>query len=160
MGKSTLEPPLRWDRWQIKLKLAIMAKEGISIDILLGDPPDKVTLPPEPIHEDEVENSTAQSERDRRTRNEQLKNLWLNRCQKIELVGILCGEKPWKYCDNKAVSLTYLSLGMEGRRIFGSQEPNIQIGRVTTKVLWESLDRVFTKKRHITFDCYTFLTRK
>ena len=27
--KPTLEPPLRWDRWQIMLKLAIMAKEGI-----------------------------------------------------------------------------------------------------------------------------------
>ena len=132
--KPTLEPPLRWDRWQIMLKLAIMAKQGISIDILLKDPPDKVILPPEPIYEDHLKNSTSQSERDRRTRNEQLKNSWLNRCPKIELVIILCGEKPWKYCDNKAVSLTYLSLGMEGRRIFGSQEPNIQIDRVTTKI--------------------------
>ena len=139
------------------LKLAIMAKKGISIDILLGDPPDKVILP---IYEADVENSTAQSERDRRIRNEQLKNSWLNHCQKIELVGILCGEKPWKYCDNKAVSLTHLTLGMEGRRIIGSQEPNIQIDRVTTKTLWESLDRVFTKQRNITFDRYTFLTRK
>ena len=49
---------------------------------------------------------------------------------------------------------------MEGRRIFGSQEPNIQIGQVTPKALWESLDRVFTKQRNITFDRYTFLTRK
>ena len=46
--KPTLEPPLGWDRWQIMLKLAIMAKEGISINILLEDPPDKVILPPEP----------------------------------------------------------------------------------------------------------------
>ena len=58
------------------------------------------------------------------------------------------------------VSLTYLSLGMEGRRIFGSQEPNILIDRVITKDLLESLDRVFTKQRNITFDRYTFLTRK
>ena len=36
--KPTLEPPLRWDRCQIMLKLAIMAKEGILIDILLEDP--------------------------------------------------------------------------------------------------------------------------
>ena len=49
---------------------------------------------------------------------------------------------------------------MEGRRIFGSQEPNIQIDQVTTKNLWECLDRVFTKQRNITFDRYTFLTRK
>ena len=137
-----------------------MAKESISIDILLGDPPEKFILPPEPIYEDDVENSTAQSERDRRIRNEQLKNSWLNRCQKKELVGILCREKPWKYCDDKAVSLRYLSLGLEGRRIFGSPEPNIQIDQVTTKVLWESLDRVLTKQRNITFDRYTFHTRK
>ena len=158
--KPTLEPPLRWDRWQIMLKLAIMAKEGISINILLEGPPDKVILPPELKYEDNVENSASQSERDRRIRNVQLKNSWLNRCQKIELVGILCGEKPWKYCDNKAVSLTYLSLGMEGRRIFGSQEPNIQIDRLTTKDLSKSLDGLFTKQRNITFDRYTFLTRK
>ena len=40
--KPTLEPPLRWERWQIMLKLAIMAKEGISIDTLLEDPPSKI----------------------------------------------------------------------------------------------------------------------
>ena len=39
--KPTLEPPLRWDRWQIKLKLAILANEGISIDTLREDPPVK-----------------------------------------------------------------------------------------------------------------------
>ena len=49
---------------------------------------------------------------------------------------------------------------MEGRRIFGSQEPNIQIDRITTKDLWESLDQVFTKLRNIPFDRYTLLTRK
>ena len=158
--KPTLEPPLRWDRWQIMLKLAILAKEGISIDTILGEPLDKVTIPPEPIYEDNIENSTSQSETDRKARNEQLRNTWLNRCQKIKLSVILCGDKSWKYCDNKAVSLIHLSLGMEGRRIFGSQEPNIQIDRVTTKDLWESLDQVFTKQRNITFDRYTFLTRK
>ena len=49
---------------------------------------------------------------------------------------------------------------MEGRRIFGSQEPNIQIHRISTKDLWEILDHVFTKQRNITFDRYTFLTSK
>ena len=115
------------------LKLANLAKEGISINTLRENPSDKITFPPDPIYEDNIENSTAQSERDRKSRNEQLKNAWLNRCQKIELAGILYGDKPWK---NKAVSPTYLSLGIEGRRIFGSQEPNIQIDRVTTKDLW------------------------
>ena len=72
--KPTLEPPLRWDRWQIMLKLSILAKEGISIDTLREDPPDKVTFPPEVIYKDNVENIRTQGERDRKTRNEQLKN--------------------------------------------------------------------------------------
>ena len=147
--KPTLEPPLRWDHWQIMLKLAILAKEGISIDTLREDPPDKVTFPSEPIYKDNVKNITFQNERDRKTRNEQLKNAWLNRCQKIELAGILGGDKRWKFCDNKAVSF---SLWMEVRQIFGSPEPNIQIDCVTTKDLWDSLDQVFTKQRNITFD--------
>ena len=139
------------------LKPAILAKEGISIDT---HPSDKVILPFEPIYEGNVQSSTSQSERDRKTRNEQLENTWLNSCQKIERAGILCGDKPWKFCDNKAVSLTYLSLGMEGRRIFGYQESTIQIDPISTKNLWESLDQVFTKQRNITFDRYTLLTRK
>ena len=147
--KATLAPPLRWERWQTMSKLAILAKEGISIDTLREDPPNKVTNLPEPIYEANLENSTAQSERDRKTRNEQLKNTWLNRCQKIELEGILRGDRPGKFCDNKAVSLTYLSLGMEGLRIFDSHEPPIQIDRISTKDLWESLDQVFTKQRKI-----------
>ena len=58
--KPTLEPPRRWDRWQIMLELAILAKQGISIDTLRKDPP--VTFPPESINENNVENSTYQSE--------------------------------------------------------------------------------------------------
>ena len=64
-----------------------------------------------------MDNSTAQSERDRRFRNEKLKNAWLNKCQKIAAAIIICGDRPGKICDTKAVSLTYLRLG---RRIFGS----------------------------------------
>ena len=158
--KPTLESPLRWEHWHITLKLAILAKEGISINTLSENTPDKVILPPEPIYEENVANSTAQSERDRKTRNEQLKNARLNRCQKTELAVILCGDRPWKFCDNKAVSLTYLCLGMEGLRIFGTQERSIQIDRIFTKDLWECLDQVSTKRRNITFGRYTFLNRK
>ena len=130
--RPTLEPPLRWERWQIMWELAILAKEDISIDSLCEDPADKVTLPPEPFYKANVENSTAQNERDCKTRNEQLKNTCLNRCQKNELARILCADKLWMFWDNKAVSLTYLSLGMEGRRIFDSQEPTFQIDRIFT----------------------------
>ena len=158
--RPTLEPPLRWERWRIILKLAILAKEVKEAILASEKPSDKVTLPPEPNHVEDLDNSTAQSERDRRIRNEQLKNAWLNKCQKIETAGILCGDRQWKFCDAQAVSLTYLSLGMEDRRIFGSQEPTTQIDQNSTKDLWESLDEVFTKQRNKTFHRYTLLTRK
>ena len=77
--KATLEPPLRWEYWRTQLKLAILALEGIVVDLLLADPPKHVVLPPEPAYEDAVENPTAQSERDRSIRNEQAKTAWKNR---------------------------------------------------------------------------------
>ena len=75
---------MRWDGWRIILKLAKLAKEGISIDIIGEAPPDKISSPPEPIYEEDVDNRTVQSERDRRIRSEQLKNAWPNKGQKIE----------------------------------------------------------------------------
>ena len=42
--RPTLEPLLRWERWRINLKLAFLAKEGISIHILQEAPPDKITF--------------------------------------------------------------------------------------------------------------------
>ena len=108
--RPKLEPLLRWEGWRKNFKLAILATEGISINILQKTPPDKVTFHPEIIYEEDVDNSTAQSERDCRIWNAQLKNAWLNKCQKIQAAIILCGDKPWKICDTKDVSLTYLSL--------------------------------------------------
>ena len=131
--KATLEPPLRWEYWRTQLKLAILAREGIKVDLLLADPPANVTLPPEPAYEDAVDNPTAQSERDRRTRNEQAKTAWKNPCQRIEVVGILCGDKPWRLCDQKASSLMYLSLGMEGRHVFNSKNSTISLEAISTK---------------------------
>ena len=112
--KATPEPPLRWEYWRTQLKLALLAREGIEVDLLLANPPENVILLPEPAYEDAVENPTAQSERDRRTRNEQANTAWKNHSQRIEAVGILCGDKPWKLCDRKASPLMYLKLGTEG----------------------------------------------
>ena len=54
--KATLEPPIRWEYWRIQLKLAILAREGIEVDLLLVDPPEHVLLPPEPAYEDAIDN--------------------------------------------------------------------------------------------------------
>ena len=44
------------------LKLATLSKEGIPINILSEAHRDKVSFPPEPIFEEDVDNSAAQSE--------------------------------------------------------------------------------------------------
>ena len=158
--KATLEPPIRWEFWRIQLKLAILAREGIEVDIILVDPPEHVLLPPEPAYEDAVDNPTAQSERDRRTRNEQAKTAWKSQCQRVITVGILCGDKPWKLCDRKASSLMYLSLGMEGRRVFNSKNSTVNLKTISTKDLWDVLNTTFIRIHNITFDRYLFLTRE
>ena len=160
--KATLEPPLRWEYLRTQLKLAILARERIVVDLLLADPPEHVILPPppEPAYEDSVENPTAQSERDRRTRNEQAKTAWKNQCHRIAAVGILSGDKPWQLCDRKVSSLMYLSLGTDGRRVFNSKNSTVNLDEISTRNLWDVLNKTFVRTRNITFDRYLFLTRK
>ena len=92
--KATLEPPLSWEYWRTQLKLEILAREGIIVDLLLADHPEHVILPPEPTYENAVENPTAQSERDRRTRNGQAKTAWKNNSLRIEAIGVMFGDQP------------------------------------------------------------------
>ena len=116
---------------------AIIAKkkEGIQLDNLLNDRPTAVTYPPEPNYEEPVENHTQATERDRKIRNQQLKVNWQNRCKTIEEIGIVCGDKPWGICEQKSISLFYLGIGTEGRRIFKSKHLLFQIEKQPFKEL-------------------------
>ena len=74
------------------------------------------------------------------------------------LTGVRRLKRP-EYCaviDHASFATPKLSR----RRIFGSQEPIIEIDQISTKDLRESLDKIFTKQRNIIFDPYTFLNRK
>ena len=150
--KATLEPPLRWEYWRKQIKVTILARKGIVVDLLLADPPEHVILPPEPAYEDAVESPTAQSEPDRRTRNEQAKTAWKNHCQRISVVSILCGDKPSQPCDRKASSLMYLSLGTEGRRVFNSKNSAVNLDKISTRNLWDVLNKTFIRIHKKTFD--------
>ena len=148
LGRTHLGTPTKKRQMGIILKPAILAIERLLIDILYEAPPDKVALPHKPIYED-IDNSIVQSERNQRIRNEQLKNTWLNKWQKPEAEGKLCDKRPWKFRDNKAISLFYLTLRKEGRQVFGSKESTVQRDQITTIDLWETLHNVFTKQRNI-----------
>ena len=102
-------PPIKWEKWWIQVKLAILARENITLDTLLQAKPTLVRLPAEPKYEMPIEDATHETERDRQIRNSHLKLQWDFKCRKITEAGVLCGERPWHLCDQKCVSLCTLA---------------------------------------------------
>ena len=63
--KHTPDPPLRWEKWRVQYKLALLAKENIILDTILGPKPEMVERPLEPIYKETIVGASAQSERER-----------------------------------------------------------------------------------------------
>ena len=131
--KPSADPPLKREKKQMQVKLALLAKENILLYTLLEPKPENVQHPLEPIYESRKAGSSAQSERERLARNALLKMNWENRCHKQMEIGIMCGDKPWTQADRKTVSMLYLSLGTEGR-IICSINPHLKL---TSVELWQ-----------------------
>ena len=74
--------------------------------------------------------------------------------------GALCGERTWPLCNQKCVSLLYLSIGTEGRRLLTQKFPHDNIYDLTTLKLWQMMEIAFIRPRNITFDRYVFFSRK
>ena len=157
--KPTLDPPLRWEKWRVQYKLALLAKANIILDTLLGPKPEMVELPLEPIYEETIIGASPQSERVRNPRSAQQKKNWQNKCQQLIEGGIMCGDKPWSLADRKTVSLLYLSIGIEGHRILNCKNPHILIDTLATVDFWKTVEEAFIRPRNITFDRHVFLIR-
>ena len=71
--KPTPEPHHRWEKWRVQYKMALLAKENIILDTLLGPKAEMVDLSLEPIYEETIMGYSAQSERERNARNAQEK---------------------------------------------------------------------------------------
>ena len=85
---------------------------------------------------------------------------WQNKCQRLIEVGIMCGDKPWPLADRKTVSLLYLSIGIEGRRILNCKNRHIIIDTLATVDFWKIVEEAFNRTRNITFDRHVFLITK
>ena len=72
----------------------------------------------------------------------------------------MCGDKPWAQADRKTVSMLYLSLVTEGRRIVCSRNPHLKMDILTTADFWNITEATFICQRNITFDRYMLLTTK
>ena len=72
----------------------------------------------------------------------------------------MCGDKPWGICEQKSISLLYLSFGTEGRRIFKSKHPHFQIEKQSFKELCQAMEDSFIKVRNITYDRFVLYACK
>ena len=54
----------------------------------------------------------------------------------------------------------YLSLGTEGRRTYISKSSTVNLDKISTRNLWDVLNKTFIRTHNITFDRYLFLTGK
>ena len=68
--------------------------------------------------------------------------------------------ESWNLCDQKCVSLLYLSIGTEGRRLLTQKFPHDNIYDLSTLKLWEMMEIAFIRPRNIRFDRYVFFSRK
>ena len=75
-------------------------------------------------------------------------------------IGIMCGDKPWTQADRKTVSILYLSLCNEERRIICSRNPYLKMDILITVELWQIMEKTFIRQRNISFDRYMLLTTK
>ena len=121
---------------------------------------DYVRLPPKPKYEISIEDATEHTERDCQILNNQLKVQWELKFQKITEAGILCGERPWTLCDKQSVSVLYLCIGTEERRLLTQKFLHDNFYDLSTLKLWEMLEIAFNPPRNITFDRYVFFSRK
>ena len=62
--RPTSDPLIRWENWRIQVKLAIPARENITLDTLLQPKPTMVQLPAEPNYKMAIEDATEETERD------------------------------------------------------------------------------------------------
>ena len=72
----------------------------------------------------------------------------------------MCGKRPWSLCDQKCVSLLYLSIGTGRRRLLTQKFPHDNIYDLTTLKYCEMMEIAFIRTRNITFDRYVFFSRK
>ena len=85
-----MERTLRWERWSTQVKLMILDKEGIILDILFSPKPGYVHLPPKQNYELPNDNLTEATEREQKTRNAQLELFCQMKCKIAMEAGILC----------------------------------------------------------------------
>ena len=91
--KPGMDPPLKREKRKIQAKLALLAKENMFLDILLGSQPEHIKHSIQLIYENTISGGPAHWNAKDWLKNAQLKMNCENRCPRRLEIGIMCGDK-------------------------------------------------------------------
>ena len=139
-----------------------MAKENLKVDKLLRTKPTQADLfyPAMPSLEGPRPNESKEEARKRDIRNQRRKIDWENEYKTIEFRGTYVGRYPWDEADTKIKSLLYLSIGLEGTRIYHQNNPHTKIDTCSTYEFAHELTITFTKPRNTTYDRFQIINAR
>ena len=158
--ENRANPTNEWKTWYSTLKMAVMAKENMHVDLLLRLKP-TANDPFNPIMttlEERIENTSEEENRKREIQNERRKVDWENEYKQIMSRGPMIDRYRWDEADLKVKRLTYLSLGTEATRIFHQRNPHTKIDRCSTNELVYDLGMTFTRPRNLNSDRFQLIT--
>ena len=112
--RASAEPPLEWSRWAAILEMAVFAKDGIEIRILLRARPTLVETA-EPVYKLEIQGETEAQRKNREVHNQEKRVSWENHVIKAREKGVLCNSYRWDEADARVRSYLFLCLRAEGQ---------------------------------------------
>ena len=133
--KRSSNPHLPSEKWRSQLKVSFVAKTNIELDDLLREKPMTVIHSPEHVEEQPIHNPTQTLERQILTRYNQASAKWKNDCNLMDRIGVLCGNKPWDIANKGLKLMVYLTIRIEGRRMYTEKNPYTNVGNITTQRL-------------------------
>ena len=144
------------------MKLAILAKEGFNVDVLLNPKLTTVDFPSEQRYQQPIDYPFEAPEPERKSRKTQFKLSWELKCQNVMHAGILCYDHPCVLCNQKCAcaSMLYSTIGTEDRRILNQKKPQAVIIELTTIDLWTIMEAAFVRPLKLTFNWNLLFSRK
>ena len=154
-----MDPPIPWEEWSDLFQLAKIAKEKIDIENLLN--------PTERYHplSSELENPPENETDSQKTSHLERNIREQKRYDDEEMASIKSETKKFnglrlEEADKKLRSILYLTVGNEGKKIFGQKFTRVKVLQIPFKDSWENLFLAFVRKTNVNFEKHKLLNRK
>ena len=149
--RASVEPPLEWSKRAAMMEMAVFAKDGIEVKVLLRTKT-PVIEPSEPTYKVEITVETEAKKGTRDIRNQEKRVTWENNEIKSREKGVLCNNVPRDDADAKVRSYIFFCLGTEGQRQLRQTRPSLDIQTSNTKKIMRNLEDIREPTRIIAFE--------